>query len=143
MPPKRDREQFIHDDLLKIAKELVRALRQTWKKEGTLASIAIAWPGERLRLDDGYSTEGCIFTSLEKIPEEGRKAVLTDFTKKTHAFGLFVVEYRPSEGVLARFETSRHSRAWRLQIEKHGDVRRLGAIQEETSYLGILRKLPD
>lgn len=141
MPPlKRDREQFIHDGLLQVAKALVRALRQTWKKEGKLASIAIAWPGERVRLDDGFSTEGCIFTSLEEIPEEGRKAVLAKFAQKTHAFGLFVVGYQPSEGVLAQFETSTCSRAWRLKLEKHGDVMRLGAIQEETADLGILRK---
>lgn len=142
MPPKKDPEQFIHDDLLKKAKELLVTLRQQWRKDQDhLASLAIAWPGERVHMDDGTATEGQVFMPLDDVAQAERKGALSRFAKRTHAFGLFVVENH-KQTVDVRFETTKHTFRWQMQVERHGDVNRLGPTQTLPGDLWVLQKNP-
>lgn len=114
-------ERFIHDELARRAARIVEEVRDDWKKNQRTAPLAVTWPETAVQTDDGSSVAGAVLCHLPPLTHAQQQDVLKRMIEKTKAYGLVLV--RPNDDFIdVLFETHHGARAWRMQLERHGDV---------------------
>lgn len=114
-------EQFIHDDLLRRAEQVVQRLPAWWRRDGHVRPVLLCWPGEPVQGSDGTTIDDVCALDLTNVPIEARTDAITQMIARTRAYGLFFVEQLPG-AVRAVFETRHGSRGWERRIFDHGGV---------------------
>ncbi len=139
-------ERFIHDGLAELAGTIAEKTREEWKKTRTLAPYALTWPSDTLKADDGGSIERAVICRFpEDFTSEQRMAALRRMVERTKAYGLVLIERHQNalknlDDIWVLFETHHGARAWRMRLERHGDITVCCApeVREDAEYVGIL-----
>jgi hypothetical protein len=139
--PALQRERFIHDDLRDYAAKLAENAREEWRKTQHVTPLAITWPREQVKADDGSVVEHAVLCRLPPDEEglEYRRGILRKMVERTKAYGLVLVERRLNT-IRVLFETQHGARAWLMPLERHGDVYVPGAtqVEDDATCVGIL-----
>ena len=135
-------ERFIHDALRDQADQLVDRAREEWKKSKRVLPVAISWPSEHLKSDDGKTITHAVICPLNQL-KDSREAVVRRLSERTKAYGLFLLERRGDE-IRALFETRHGARDWKIPLKLHGDVLVAGmtTIRDDADCIGLLWSKP-
>ena len=129
-------ERFIHDELIRRAQRSVNHLTKLWRRNGRISPVALSWPAESVKLEDGRDFDGIITMPLP-TDEAERMSALKQLVAETKAYGLLLIEQRGNKEIKAIFETHHGSKSWALPIKRHGDVWVLGKPKEKTDVESV------
>lgn len=137
-------ERFIHDDLARLVKGFVEQVRATWRVTQAVEDYAITWPGADIKADDGSNIDRMVLCKLPPATRDARMKTLREMVARTKAYGIAVIE-RVDACVMVWFETKHGARAWRIPLERHGDVTVCGApaMTEDGPALHLLWRARD
>lgn len=133
-------EQFIHDDLARIAARLEERVRADWRKDRRVDSHAFSWPSETIKTDDGGQVSNVVMMYLpDSLTAVERSMALKRMVEKTKAYGIALTERRGDE-LRVLFESHHGARAWVIPLERHGDVLIPGRtrVHDNAECLGLL-----
>jgi hypothetical protein len=135
-------ERFIHDSLLAQADRLVDVAKEEWRKNKRVLPVAISWPSEHLKSDDGKTVTHAVICPLDPA-KDSREAAVRRLMERTKAYGLFVLERRGDE-IRAVFETRHGARDWKIPLKLHGDVVVAGmtTVRDNADCIGLLWSKP-
>ena len=133
-------EQFIHDDLARIAARLEERVREDWRTDRKIESHAFSWPAETIKTDDGGKVNNVVMMHLpDDLTKAEKNAALRRLVERTKAYGLALTE-RLGDELRVLFESHHGARAWVIPLERHGDVLVPGRTQvrDNAECLGLL-----
>lgn len=138
MSPTKKTDQDFHEELLKVAENMVQVFDHVWVAKKPQAA-AFFWPAEAAVGTDGAHINKGIWVKLEDIPQSEWSDALRQSVRLAPPRAVMLIEPRAKD-VLIVFETSFGSRSWTLPIEIHGDVRVLGppAVVDDRDSVGLL-----
>jgi hypothetical protein len=131
-------EQFIHEELLRMAAKGVEGIYDIWKTDGKINSFIIGWPAELIHDSTGVSVEGPCVKELHADKSNWSRE-LTEFASRIKAYALMLAEKRPKE-ILIIFESHHGTRSWNIPIHRSGDRDVLGRkrVEDNKHSIGLL-----
>jgi hypothetical protein len=126
-------EQFIHDDLVKRAEDIVKTVRELWRTQRKIEPYVVTWPSEDIKADDGAVVTHAVLCPIPvEFDASRRMQALQQIVERTKAYGLLFVEQR-EHAISILFETHRGARSWSIPLAWHGDVQVPGQTEAKNN----------